>query len=76
MAYFKRTFSLTDEEKRKVGNMVGKTATWMLEGRSIGYMSEKLNLSPQQVERNMEETLYILRKQLGFWRYIKMLFVK
>lgn len=76
MTYFKRTFLLTDEEKRKVSEMTGNIMLWILEGQSIGYMSEKLKLHPQQVEYNIDETLYTLRKRVGRWRYIKMLFVK
>ena len=76
MTYFKRTFALTDEEKFMVSEMVGKIMLWMMEGRSIGYMSEKLNLHPQQIDRNIDETLYVLRRQVGTWRYIKMLFIK
>ena len=76
MTYFKHTFLLTDEEKYVISEMTGKIMLWILEGRSIRYMSEKLKLHPQQVEHNIDETLYILRKQVGKWRYIKMLFVK
>ena len=73
---FKRLCEMTDEDRVKVGEMSGKLIQWMLEGRSIGYMSEKLNLHPKQVEYNIEETLYTLKCQVGKWRYIKMLFRK
>ena len=74
--YFKRTFELNDEEKRKVSEMTGKMMLWMLEGRSIGYMSKNLNLHPRQVEENFEETLFVLLKQVGWKRYLKVLFHK
>ena len=74
--YFKRTFELTDEEKRKVSEMTGKMMLWMLEGRSTGYMSKNLNLQPRQVEENFEETLFVLLKQVGWKRYLKVLFHK
>ena len=50
---FKNNFLLTDEDKRKVSDMNGKIMLWILEGRSIGYMSENLNLHPYQVEHNV-----------------------
>lgn len=73
---FKRTFGLTEEEKHKVSDMCGDIMLWMLEGRSIGYMSEKLNLPPWQVEANIDEMLYTLRKQVGKRRFLKILFIK
>ena len=73
---FKRTFGLTKEEKHKVSDMCGDIMLWMLEGRSIGYMSEKLNLPPWQVEANIDEMLYTLRKQVGKRRFLKILFIK
>ena len=73
---FKRTFRLTEEEKHKVSDMCGDIMLWMLEGRSIGYMSEKLNLPPWQVEANIDEMLYTLRKQVGKRRFLKTLFIK
>lgn len=76
MAYFKKTFLLTDEEKRKVADMSGKIMLWILEGRSIGYMSDNLKLKPSQINYNIIEDLYILRKQVGRWQYLKVLFMK
>lgn len=73
---FKRTFLLTDEEKRKVSDMCGKLVLWTLEGRSIGYESEKLNLPPWQIEHNVDELLYTLRQRVGKWRFFKILFIK
>ena len=73
---FKRTFELTEEEKHKVSEITGNIMLWILEGRSIGYMSEKLNLPPWQVNYNIDETLYTLRKQVGRRRFFKILFIK
>lgn len=73
---FKRTFLLTEEEKHKVSEMSGNIMLWISEGRSIGYMSDKLNLQPWQVEHNIDEMMYDLRKQVGRWRFFKMLFIK
>ena len=73
---FKRTFLLTEKEKHKVSEMSGTIMLWILEGRSIKYMSDKLNLQPWQVEHNIDEMMYDLRKQVGKWRFFKMLFIK
>lgn len=73
---FKRTFALTEEEKRKVSEMSGNIILWILEGRSIGYMSEKLNLQPWQIDANIDEMLYTLRKRVGKRRFFKTLFIK
>lgn len=73
---FKKTFLLTDEEKHKVSEMSGKIMLWILEGQSIGYMSEQLNLQPWQVEANINEMLYVLRKQVGKKRFLRTLFYK
>lgn len=43
---FKKLSQLTNEDKKKVSDMTGKIIIWCLEGRSIGYMSEKLGLHP------------------------------
>lgn len=76
MAYFKRTLELNDEEKRQVSEMSGKIMLWILNGESIGYMADKLKLHPSQVECNIDEMLYVLRRQVGKRRYLKMLFQK
>lgn len=73
---FKRTFMLTDEDKRKVSEMMGKMMLYILEGRSKVYMAEQLKLDIWQVDYNIDETLYTLRKQVGIWRYLKILFMK
>lgn len=76
MSYFKQTFMLNDEEKKHVSEMSGKIILWILEGRSTGYMSEKLNLSPKEVECNIDEMLFTLLKQVGKRRFLKTLFLK
>ena len=67
---------LTEEEKKKVSKMVGDMTLFMLEGRSIGYMSEKLHLPPSMIKSNIDETLRVFRNRVGRWRYFKILFVK
>ena len=72
--YFKRVVELTDAEKHKVSEMVGKIQLWMLEGRSLDYMSKQLNLPPRVILENMCETAYEFIDRVGGpWRYLKWL---
>lgn len=73
---FKKFFEMTEDERKKLAEMTGKIMLWIEEGRSIGYMSEKLNIHPQQVECNINEMLYVLRKQVGRKRFLKIFFMK
>lgn len=75
MSYFKQTFMLNDE-KKQVSEMSGKIILWILEGRSIGYMSEMLNLSPWQIEENIDAILLTIMKHVGKRRFFKTLFMK
>ena len=73
--YFKTLLSLTDEDKRRIGEMHGKILQWILEGRSTVYMTEQLGLdSPAQLECNLDEALYVYMRQVGRWRFFKTLF--
>ena len=73
---FKKVFKMTEEEKEKFVKMSGSILLWIEEGRSIKYICDKLNLSHSQVEFNIDETLYVLKKQVGIIRYLKILFMK
>ena len=73
---FKKFFEMTEDERKKLAEMTGKIMLWIEEGRSIRYMSEKLNIHPQQVECNINEMLYVLRKQVGRKRFLKIFFMK
>lgn len=75
--YFKRIVDLTDTEKHEVSEMTGKIQLWLLEGRSLDYMSKQLNLPPRMVLENMCETIYeFLNNVGGPWCYLKWLFHK
>ena len=76
MSYFKQTFMLNNEEKKQVSEMSGKIIMWILEGRSIGYMSEMLHLSPNEIECNIDEMMFTLMKHVGKRRFFKTLFLK
>ena len=72
----KQVFSMTEEEKQKFIEVNGKTILYLVEQRSLFDMANKLNLEPWQVDHNIDELLYELRKSLGWKRYIKALFIK
>ena len=76
MSYFKQTFLLNPKEKKQISEMSGKIILWILEGRDIGYMSEKLHLSPQQMESNINEMLFTLKEHVGKRRFFKILLAK
>lgn len=72
----KQVFSMTEEEKQKFIEVNGKTILYLVEQRSLFDMAKKLDLEPWQVDHNIDELLYDLRKSLGWKRYIKALFIK
>lgn len=77
MTYFKRTAELTDFEKEKVSEMTGKIQLWVLEGRSLDYISKELNLPPKMILENMCETIYEFLNNVGGLRsYLKWLLFK
>ena len=73
---FVKRNELTENDKSKISEMTGNIMLWILEGRSVGYMSKELKLSPYEVSHNIDETLYEFRKHVGGWRYFKILFWK
>lgn len=76
MTTFIRNIDLTDAEKQEVSEMVGKIQLWLLEGRSLDYMSKQLNLPPRMILENMCETIYQFMKYIGPWNYLKWLIRK
>lgn len=72
----KTVFQMTDEERKRAVEVIGNTVLMLEEGRSIAYMSDKLNLQPYQVLENINEILYNIRRHQGRWNVIKQLFVK
>jgi hypothetical protein len=73
---FKKTFMLNEEDKKKLSEMSGKILIWAMEGRHTAYMAEQLNMSPHHVSHNIYETLYVLKKYVGWRRYLRVLFWK
>lgn len=77
MTYFKKTSMLNEKEKQQVADQCGKIMLGLLEGRHTAYIAEQCGYDgPWQVEGNIDEMLYTLRKRVGRWRYIKNLFLK
>ena len=71
----KQVCNMTDGEKEKFVKMIGSIILWEDEARSIKYMSDKLNLEPWAIDENIDEILYILRKRVGIWHYLRILFM-
>ena len=69
-------WKLKYEYRHEISEISGKLMLWILEGRSTVYMAEQLHLDLWQVEHNIDEMLYILRKQVGRKRFLRTLFWK
>lgn len=70
------TWKMTEKEQRLVSEMNGKLMLWIFEGRSTAYMGEQLNLSPWEVEENIFEMAYVCIREIGWKKFIKLLFYK
>lgn len=57
---FVRTMDMTDEDRKQSAEMGGKLLLWIMEHQSIDYMAKQLNMTPNQVWFNIEETMYTL----------------
>lgn len=72
----KTVFQMNEEERKRAVEVIGNTVLMLEEGRSIKYISEKLDLTPYKVLENIYENLYVIRRYIGRWEYFKQLFVK
>ena len=57
---FVRTMDMTDEDRKQSAEMGGKLLLWIMEHQSVDYMAKQLNMTPNQVWFNIEETMYTL----------------
>ena len=73
---FKKVFNFTEEDKRRFIEVSGKIMLGIAERRSTWDMAKDCNLEPWQVNHNIDEMLYELRKYVGFKRFLKALFIK
>ena len=69
-------FNMTEDQRKRFVETTGKTILYVIERRDLFYMAKNLRLEPYQVDHNIDEILYELRKSLGWKRYIKALFTK
>jgi hypothetical protein len=67
---------MTEDEKKKFVNTMGITMLGITERRCTYQIAAELKMNPWQVDHNIDEMLYTLRKSLGWKRYIKALFIK
>lgn len=73
---FVKACCMTDEEKRIVSEITGKIMLGLLDDRSTNDIAKITKLYPNEVEWNIDETLYVLKRRVGLWRYLKILFIK
>lgn len=72
----KQIFEMTEEEKKKFVNTTGVIMLCVAERKCLYQIAEELKLEAWEVDHNINEMLYTLRKNLGWKRYIKALFTK
>ena len=73
----KRTvFEMSEDERREFATMIGETVLMMEEGKGTWQIAEKFGMTPKDMEWNITEILYWIRKHIGVWRFIKTIFIK
>lgn len=72
----KTVFQMNEVEKQRDIEVIGTTVQMLEEGRAIFQIAQRLNLHGWQVSENIDEILYIIRKRIGLWRFIKTIFIK
>ena len=70
---FRRTFGMTEEEKQKYIEVMGKTILYLAMNKHEFDIAKELGMQPWQVAHNIDELLYELQRSLGWKRYIKAL---
>lgn len=72
----KELSKMTEDEKKKFVNTIGVTILCITERKCLYQIADELKLSTWQVDHNIDEMLYTLRKSLGWKRYLKVLFIR
>ena len=67
---------MTEIEKQQLSKIIGDTFIMLEESYSIEQIAKELKLEPCQVEYNIDDILYRLRRRLGWRRYIRTMFMK
>jgi len=77
MATRKTLSQMTEAEKEKAAKALGTMILMLEERYSTHQIGEEIKLEPWQVDFNIREILYYVRRHLGKWQCIKeILFVK
>lgn len=69
-------FNMTEKDKNRFVEVNGKILLGLEMRDSICDIAKNVDLNPEQVYHNIDEMLFIIRKRVGWKRYITMLFVK
>lgn len=67
---------MTEIEKQQLSKIIGDTFIMLEESYSIEQIAKELKVEPWQVEYNIDDILYRLRRRLGWRRYIRTMFIK
>ena len=67
---------MTEIEKQQLSKIIGDTFIMLEESYGIEQIAKELKLEPWQVEYNIDDILYRLRRRLGWRRYIRTMFMK
>lgn len=67
---------MTENEKKKFVNTTGVILLCLAEGKCLYQIADELKMDAFYVNHDIDEMLYVLRKSLGWKRYIKALFMK
>ena len=67
---------MTEIEKQQLSKIIGDTFIMLEESYGIEQIAKELKLEPWQVEYNIDDILYRLRRRLGWRRYIRTMFIK
>ena len=73
--YFE-VINMTEDVKKKFVNTTGIISLCIAERKSTDQMASELKLDTMIVDRNIDDMLYTFRKNLGWRRYLKALFIK
>ena len=72
----KTVFQMNETEKQRQVEVIGTIVQMLEEYHTYHRIGERLNLEDWQVYDNIIEILYIIRKRIGVWRFIKTIFIK
>ncbi len=67
---------MTDEDKQRFIYVIGTMCLRIGEGFNSKQIADEIDLHPYQVDENIIELLYTIRKRIGVWRFIKTIFIK